>query len=330
MTSLRSPLPVLAACAVLLTAAVGTPAPAPAAAPVASATAELVVAPSAERVSTTRAGERDPVVPGSTVQRAVRVTNRGVAPAVVDVGVASAAAARDGSLVELSSRSTAGAAAWVTLDRRSVTIPSGATRQVAVRVQVPRTAPAGSHPFAVTVTRTSSSGTAFRQVAIFVLELPGAARPHVRITGASLRERRDGRDEPARSWHVILAPGGRPHLRAEWTLENSGARLVDVRGELRVRSALGRTRRTPVERVSLLPGGAAPGHQDLHHVGGLGVYHVDLVALDPVGARTLHSYGRVIVVPVWALFVVLLVVVLMSRAVRRLRRRVQDPLGASG
>lgn len=283
------------------------------------------VGPASETITTTESGGEEQIAPGSTVHRAVAITNGTAATRRFDVAPAEVVGSSDGSQVEVLHGQTGGAAGWVKLEQTRVTVPVGESRVVRFTVQVPTNATAGSKPFGISVTEVPDRPTAQqaaetitigRQTSIFTLELPGDAALVGGIRSSTTVV--DGHP----THHALHVPlWGVDWIGVVAPYENAGERLLNPTGDLVATDLFGRE----VDRAALKSGRAYPGglvltRGALHSLPVLGAFHLTVHARSEAGETTWDA-GWVVVVPVWCLAVIAGVIALvgwlMMRTVRR-------------
>ena len=168
----------------------------------------------------------DHVKPGTTIERRIEVSNDTGKP--TDVAVyAGAAELMDGSFVGLEADTPNELTTWTDVSTPRALLADGADKMVTVTIDVPSDAPPGEQ-YAVLWAQTSSGRDAAVQqvsrvgIRVYLSVGPGGA-PASAFEITSLTAQRD--------------PSGTPVVAA--TVENTGGRALDLRGELTLRNGPG-------------------------------------------------------------------------------------------
>ena len=301
---------------------------------------KVVMSPAAERIESVSAEGGEQIGPGSVVTRPVIIHNRTEDPVTFDLDVAQVVGSSAELVVEVRHGVREGAAAWVTLEKTSFTLKPGQQGTMMVTIRIPKDVTPGSKPFAVTATQraaqvqTEGAGIApqFKQVGIFILELPGDAPVKGTLTKASITSAqkgiaaaRDGEQAPRNS-RLYVGPGfadaHRLTLSAEY--ENTGERLIKPTGRVIVKDIFGRTAGTyQLKDFTVYPGGAAAQTVELKGLPSLGLFTAKVeLQSEPTGKQT-TTLPRFVLVPKWFLAAIAAFALYgLSRVVRwQLRRR---------
>lgn len=282
---------------------------------------KVVMSPAAERIETIEPDGGEQIGPGSTVQRAVIIQNRTEAPITFDMDVAQVVGSSAELVVEVRHGVREGAAAWVTLEKTSFTLKPGQQGTMLVTIEVPTSVKPGSKPFAVTATQRSPQGQAqgagiapqFRQIGIFIIELPGDAPVKGSLTEASITSAqkgiaaaRDGREPPKNS-QLYIGPGlvDSHRLTLSAAYENNGERLIRPTGRVVIKDVFGRSSGTfELEDFTVYPGGEAAQTVELKGLPSLGLFtaRVELES-EPTGKQT-TTLPRFLMIPKWFLIAV--------------------------
>lgn len=295
---------------------------------------KVVMSPAAERIETVEPDGGEQIAPGSTVQRAVIIHNRTEVPVTFDLDVAQVVGSTAELVVEVRHGIREGAAAWVTLERPSFTLKPGQQGTVGVTIKIPASIKPGSKPFAVTATQraaqapTGGAGIApqFKQVGIFILELPGDAPVKGSLTEASITSAqkgiaaaRDGKPAPKNA-RLYVSPGlwDTHRLTLSAAYENKGERLIKPTGRVIIRDIFGRTAGTyQLKDFSVYPDGEAAQTVELKGLPQLGIFTAKVeFESEPTGKQT-TTLPRFVMVPKWFLAVL---AVLLASAIFKLVR----------
>lgn len=309
----------------------------------------IVVSPASEVVATTLPdGQGKPVAPGVTATRNLIVLNRTDRTLNMSLDVAQVVGSTAELIVEVRHGVHEGAAAWVKLETQTLTLKPGQQAVVKVTIAIPKTIKPGSKPFAVTVTQqaattdTQQAGAGiapqFKQDAIFIVELPGDAEIHGRMTKAyitsayqQLQAQRDGDTPPRNSrWYLGSFLHSKHRLTLSTLYVNSGERMLEPSGRVVVRDLFGRVAaRYDIPRFRVYPGGEAAGKVELKDLPSLGLFQAK-VTLDSAAGTQVTTLPRFAIVPWW--FVIALGLLLgwgalsVVMLVRRRRRAWQQYL----
>jgi hypothetical protein len=286
---------------------------------------KVVMSPAAERIETVDADGGEQIGPGSVVQRFIILHNRTKEKVDFDLEVSEVVGSSAELVVEVRHGERGGAAAWVTLEDTSFSLKPGQQGTIGVKIRIPKTVKPGSKPFAVTATQrspqvqTQGAGIApqFKQVAIFILELPGDAPVKGEFTKATITSAqqseaagREGRKAPINSRFYVgpkLWKFGRTHdLRLSTEYRNSGERLLKPKGQVVVRDILGRVaQRYDVKEFTVYPDGENAGQVQLKGLPSLGIFQVKVELESEAGGGTRSSVTlpRFVIVPKWFLVV---------------------------
>lgn len=298
---------------------------------------KVVMSPAAERVETVRPDGGDQVGPGVTVNRSVILHNRSEVPVQFDLDVAEVVGSDSELVVEVRHGVRGGAAAWVTLERTSFSLKPGQQATIGVKIAIPAGVKPGSKPFAVTATQrggavqTQGAGIApqFKQVGIFIVELPGDAASGGKLTKASitsaqkrLAAARDGGPPPSNA-RVYVSPKltGKHRLTLSTEYDNSGERLLTPTGSVVIKDIFGRTAGTfEIDRFTVYPGGQASGTVELKGLPSLGIFQAR-VELESVAGTQSTTLPRFVMIPKW--FIIAAVAFLLYGAFRLLKRQLR-------
>jgi hypothetical protein len=302
---------------------------------------KVLVSPAAERVTSIVQGGAALIGPGARFTRPLLIQNRGKTPATFDLDVAEVVGGADVVNVV---HSRLGAAAWVTLERPTVTLRPGDTATLNVMVNIPKLIKPGTKSFAVTVTQhptqqqTSGAGVTpvFEQDAIFVLELPGNAPIHGNITQAQIvsdKQQQEGgpNADKKHMWFI-----GQQSLSLNLGYHNSGERMLTPQGSLELRDLFGRlVGHYAIAHLTVYPeGGTTTATVKLKGLPWFGILH-GKVTLDSQAGHQTKNIGWIIVAPVWlewAAYAVLIVIglLLLVWGFRLLRRKLAERRALSG
>lgn len=294
---------------------------------------QVLLSPAAELVQTVVPTGPERIGPGQTIRRSVTLENRTEAPVDFTLDVAQVVGSSAELIVEVRHGVREGAAAWVQLERANLELAPGQRGTVNVVIRIPKAVQPGSKPFAVTATQQASGGPTggagiapqFRQVAIFIMELPGDAPVEGSIEEASftsatqsVEATRDGGIPPLNP-RLLL---GSHELTAALRYENSGERLLRPTARVIVSDLFGRRVGTyELDDFTVYPGGENAGEVRLRDLPSLGVFRTQVVVTGEAGRQT-QTLPRVFIAPWW--FVVLasmLVLAVIAIGVALLVRR---------
>ena len=279
---------------------------------------KVVMSPAAERIETIQPDGGERIGPGSTVTRYVILHNRTKAKVDFDLEVSQVVGSTAELVVEVRHGVREGAAAWVTLEDTSFSLKPGQQGTIAVKIKIPATVKPGSKPFAVTATQrspqvqTQGAGIApeFKQVAIFILELPGDAPVKGEFTKATITSAqksqeagREGKKAPVNSRLYISPSWTDTHdLRLSTEYKNQGERLLKPKGQVVVRDIFGRVAgRYEVKEFTVYPGGENAGVVELKGLPSLGIFQAKVEIESEAGGKQSTTLPRFIQVPKWFL-----------------------------
>jgi hypothetical protein len=272
----------------------------------------------------------------------VIIHNRTKEPIDFDMDVSQVVGSSADLIVEVRHGVREGAAAWVELEKSSFTLKPGQQGTMIVTVRIPKQVKPGSKPFAVTATQRTTQGQTqgagiapqFKQVAIFILELPGDAPVKGSLTGTEITSVQKGIDaarqgeQPPKNSRVYVSPHWTDshRLNLSATYENTGERLLKPSGRVVVTDVFGRQAGTyPIPDFTVYPDGEAAQSVELKGLPSLGVFKVR-VELDsePTGKQT-TTMPRFLLIPKWLLLAAgAFLIYWIYRLVRwRLRRRAE-------
>lgn len=279
---------------------------------------KVVMSPAAERIETVEPDGGEQVGPGSVITRPIIIHNRTEATVQFDIDVAQVVGADAELIVEVRHGVREGAAAWVELERPSFALRPGQQGTMLVTIRVPENVTPGSKPFAVTATQrtaqvqTQGAGIApqFKQVAIFVVELPGDAPVKGGLVNASITSAqkgidaaRDGKPVPRNS-RLYVGPrwidGHRLTLSAQY--ENDGERLLKPRGRVVVRDVFGRQAGSyEIPEFTVYPEGEAAQTVELKGLPSLGLFTARVELESDAAGKQTTTLPRFVMVPKWFL-----------------------------
>jgi hypothetical protein len=282
---------------------------------------KVVMSPAAERIETVQADGGEQVGPGSTIQRPVIIHNRTDKPVTFDMDVAQVVGSTADLVVEIRHGVREGAAAWVTLEKPSFTLKPGQQGTMLVTIKVPKDVKPGSKPFAVTATQRTAqvqsegAGIApqFKQVAIFIVELPGDAPVKGTLAKATISSdqkrldaARHGETPPVDSRFYVSPHWADKHrLTLSSEYENTGERLLRPKGKVVVKDVFGRVAGTyPIKEFTVYPGGSAAQSTDLKGLPSLGIFRATVQLESEVGGKQTTTLPRFVQVPKWFLLAV--------------------------
>lgn len=279
---------------------------------------KVVMSPAAERIETIRPDGGEQIAPGSTVKRAVILHNRTKDTVDFDLVVSQVVGSDADLVVEVRDGVREGAAAWVTLDKPSFSLKPGQQATVGVTIRIPKSIKPGSKPFAVTATQraptvqTQGAGIApqFKQVAIFIVELPGDAPVKGGLTKAvitsaqkSLAAARDGQESPVNS-RVYVSPGWTDSHRLTLSTQyvNEGERLLTPTGKVVVRDLFDRiVGRYDIKKFTVYPEGESAGQVELKGLPSLGVFTTTVELTSEAAGTQKTTLPRFVLLPKWLL-----------------------------
>lgn len=279
---------------------------------------KVVMSPAAERIETIEPDDGEQVGPGSTIKRSVILLNRSKEKVDFDLDVSQVVGSNAELVVEVRHGVREGAAAWVTLDKPSFSLKPGQQATVGVTIKVPKTVKPGSKPFAVTATQRSSTvqskgaGIApqFKQVAIFIVELPGDAPVKGGLTRAvitsaqkSLAAARDGEKSPGNS-RLYVSPGWTNSHRLTLSTEyaNKGERLLTPAGKVVVRDLFNRiVGRYDIKQFTVYPEGESAGQVELKGLPSLGIFTASVELESEAAGKQKTTLPRFVLIPKWLL-----------------------------
>ncbi len=280
---------------------------------------KVVMSPAAERIETVDPGGGDQIGPGDTIIRPVIIHNRTEDTVDFDMDVAQVVGSSAELVVEVRHGVREGAAAWVELEKSSFSLKPGQQGTMLVTIRIPKTIKPGSKPFAVTATQrttqvqTEGAGIApqFKQVAIFILEIPGDAPVEGTLTKAtitsaqkSIDSARKGKQPPTNS-RLYVSPNWtdshRLTLSAEY--ENTGERLLKPKGEIVVKDIFGRVaQKYAIEEFTVYPEGEAAKTVELKDLPSLGLFTATVELESEQTGKQNTTLPRFILMPKWFLF----------------------------
>lgn len=279
---------------------------------------KVVMSPAAERIETVLPGEGEQISPGSVVRRSIIIHNRTKAPIDFDLDVAQVVGSTAELIVEVRHGVREGAAGWVQLEKTSFRLNSGQQGTVGVTVRIPQGIKPGSKPFAVTATQrggpvqTQGAGIApqFKQIGIFILELPGDAPVGGELTKATITSAQknvaaaqDG-TKPPQSARLYVSPKWTDthRLTLSTEFENDGERLLTPSGRVVVRDVFGRVAgRYDVKEFTVYPGGESAGTVELKGLPSLGLFRARVELESEAGGEHVTELDRFLMVPKWFL-----------------------------
>ncbi len=283
---------------------------------------KIVMSPAAERIETVTADGGEQVGPGMTVKRPVILHNRTKDPVTFDLTVNSVVGSSAELVVDvLPTGEIKGAAAWATLEKPMLTLKPGQQGTLMVTVKIPKDVKPGSKPFAITATQrasatseTSTQGAGiapqFKQVAIFIVELPGDAPVEGTFTKASITSdqkrldaARHGRKEPVNS-RLYVSPhwADKHRLTLTTVYRNTGERLLQPHGQIVVKDIFGRVAgRYPIDEFTAYPDGYASQITQLKGLPSLGIFQAKVTVESEAGGTQSSTLPRFALVPKWLL-----------------------------
>ncbi|MCW2923634.1 MAG: hypothetical protein JWM98_1038 [Thermoleophilia bacterium] len=279
---------------------------------------KVVMSPAAERIETVEPGAGEQISPGSVVHRSVIIHNRTKAAIDFDLDVAQVVGSTADLIVEVRHGVHEGAAAWVTLEKTSFRLKPGQQGTVGVTIKIPQGIKPGSKPFAVTATQrggavqTQGAGIApqFKQVGIFILELPGDAPINGKLTKASitsaqknLQAARDNEKTPSNSRLYVSPHWTDTHrLTLSTEYQNKGERLLTPSGKVVIRDIFGRVAgRYDIKQFTVYPDGESAGTVELKGLPSLGVFTARVELESEAAGKQTTTLPRFVMVPKWFL-----------------------------
>lgn len=301
---------------------------------------KVVMSPAAERIETIAPDSGEQVAPGSVVKRSVIIHNRTKDTVEFDMDVAQVVGSDAELIVEVRHGVREGAAAWVELEKTSFSLKPGQQGTMIVTIRIPESVKPGSKPFAVTATQrtqqaqTQGAGIApqFKQVAIFIVELPGDAPVKGSLTDASITSAQKGiaaaqkGERSPKNARLYISPKltGSHRLTLSAEYENKGERLLKPTGRVIIKDIFGRTAGSYVIReFTVYPDGEAAQTVELKGLPSLGVFTATVeLQSEPTGKQK-TTLPRFVMIPKWFLAAggALLVYLLFKLARWRLARR---------
>jgi hypothetical protein len=287
--------------------------------PNASLDGKTVLSPAAERISTLKPDGGDLIGPGSTVKRTLLLQNRTDKPVEFDLAVSQVVGADAEDIVEVRHNVHEGAAAWVTLERNSVKLKSGATAGIQVTIAIPKAVKPGSKPFAVSATQrsaptqTKGAGVTpiFRQIAIYVIDLPGDAPVNGNFTKGNLISSNDSQrsaEGKGDRWLPLYTSTGKDKdkLSAVVEYKNTGERLLNPTVRIEVSDIFGRSvkKYTSDQKFTVYPEGSNAATINLTKLPTWGVLRVKATVESDAGKDT-KTIGTAIMLPWWVKWVAL-------------------------
>jgi hypothetical protein len=301
---------------------------------------KVVMSPAAERIETIEPDGGEQIGPGSVIKRAVIIHNRTKEKVEFAMDVSQVVGSSADLIVEVRHGVREGAAAWVELEKSSFALKPGQQGTMLLTIRIPKKVKPGSKPFAVTATQqtsqTQSQGAGitpqFKQVAIFILELPGDAPVKGSLTGAeitsvqkSIAAARHGDESPHNSRFYVSPKWTDSHrLKLAATYENTGERLLKPSGRVVVTDVFGRQAGSyPIPEFTVYPDGEAAQSVELKGLPSLGLFQAKVVLDSEAAGKQTTTLPRFVLIPKWFLLAAgAFVIYWLYRLVRwRLRRR---------
>lgn len=303
---------------------------------------KVVMSPAAERIETVDPDGGQQIGPGDTIVRPVIIHNRTKETVEFDMDVAQVVGSTADLVVEVRHGVREGAAAWVTLEKSSFKLKPGQQGTMLVTVKIPKSVKPGSKPFAVTATQrtkqvqTQGAGIApqFKQVAIFILELPGDAPVKGTLTKASITSAQKGiaaarkGDKPPVNARYYVSPHmtDKHKLTLSTEYKNTGERLLKPHGRVIVKDIFGREAGTyDIPEFAVYPEGEAAQTIELKGLPSLGIFQAKVeLESEPTGKQT-TTLPRFALIPKWFLLAAgAFLIYWLYRLVRwQLRRRAE-------
>jgi hypothetical protein len=279
---------------------------------------KVVMSPAAERIETIRPDGGEQVGPGSVVERAIIIHNRTQDTIEFDMDVAQVVGSNAELVVEVRHGVREGAAAWVELERSSFALRPGQQGTMLLTIRVPDQVTPGSKPFAVTATQrtqqvqTQGAGIApqFKQVAIFILELPGDAPVKGGLVGAAITSSQKSIDaarrgvQPPKNSRLYVSPNWTDthRLNLSATYENEGERLLRPSGRVVVRDLFGRQAGSfEIPNFTVYPEGEAAQSIELKGLPSLGLFQARVELKSEEAGTQNTTLPRFALVPRWLL-----------------------------
>ncbi|MCW2928686.1 MAG: hypothetical protein JWM86_2654 [Thermoleophilia bacterium] len=277
---------------------------------------KVVMSPAAERIETVRPDGGEQVGPGSVIKRNVIIHNRSKDPIEFDLDVAQVVGSTAELIVEVRHGVREGAAAWVTLEKSSFRLAPGDQGTVGLTIRVPETIKPGSKPFAVTATQrsqptqTQGAGIApqFKQVGIFIVELPGDAPIKGNLTKATITSSqknieatREGKKVPENARFYVGPSWFKSHrLTLSTEYENDGERLLTPSGRVVVRDIFNRVvGRYEIKKFTVYPGGESAGQVELKGLPALGIFTAKVELESEAAGKQSTTLPRFVQLPKW-------------------------------
>lgn len=285
---------------------------------------KIVLSPAAERITTDDPEGGKPIGPGMTVTRYVLLQNRAKKRTKFTLDISQVVGSNADDIVEVRHGIRESAAGWVLLERNAVELNPGDMATIKLTIAIPKGVKPGSKAFAISATQASApvetegAGVTpiFRQVAIFIVDLPGTApiegeftRLYMRSSTDTLRSVAGKKAKVNRHLYV-----GKHELTLVMEYTNGGERLLTPQGEVEVRDLFDRVvARYPVPRFTVYPEGAAAQQIELRKLPKVGIFRVQVVLSSDAGQQK-RKLPRFLLIPSWLLWgTIALVVLIVAR-----------------
>ncbi len=277
---------------------------------------KTVMSPAAERITTVKPDGGKTIGPGIKVDRNILIQNRAKSKTDFTLDIAQVVGSNAENIVEVRNGVRQGAAAWVELEKTTITLKPGETATIGLKIDIPTTVKPGSKAFAVTATQAPSaepqSGAGvtpiFRQVAIFILELPGDAPIKGNIKRAEITDAKETVKTGQRSSAGPLFSDidGKPRLTLTVEYKNDGERLLTPQGKVEVKDLFGRVvGKYEIRRFTVYPEGEAGIQLDMRKIPFIGIFSTKLTLESDAGVQS-RQLGRFIMLPWWSMLIITL------------------------
>jgi hypothetical protein len=220
---------------------------------------QVVMSPAAERIETTEADGGPAIAPGDTVHRSIILRNQTTDTTTSTLSVAGVTGSSNPALVvDIDHETPTGAANWATVEVPRIVLRPGDVGTVDVEIKIPKDAAPGSHPFGIAAQHDLKSAEVYRQVAIFIVEVPGDVKRAVRFGDLRTTAYEDDDHQPTSHPAPVVVVDHSDQLKLELEVQNEGGRLEKLQGALELRRLFGGdVERASDTTFSAYPGGSA-------------------------------------------------------------------------
>lgn len=292
---------------------------------VANLDGKVVMSPAAERIQTIDPKGGELISPGSVVKRPIIIHNRTKDKITFNFTVSEVVGSSADLIVEVRDGVRKGAAAWAELEKNTFTLKPGQQGTMYVTIRIPKSVKPGSKSFAVTATQQNQqvqaegAGVApqFKQVAIFIIDLPGDAPVKgglvdAMITSAQkeLAAVQNGKSSPRNS-RLYISPNltDKQNLTLSAVYKNKGERLLQPNGRVVVRDLFGRIAGTyEIPKFTVYPDGEAAQTVSLKNLPTLGIFRAKVELESEEAGKQTTTLPRFALIPKWFLIALTLLV----------------------